>query len=620
MNKFGGAMRKYPIQSTLKFLHELHNSYIEMEDGALLEKCEYSKIKAAIAIPDAKWNNRILFSSWEIIEKYREHFEENDYDITDVEKPDYDESLLKKNCLYTDVLTLENKNLYIKNVSECMKESFNIIENCNCSTDFKFDLTLENIYKIVPFILENKLTIEREALFKINYFLNDLEEVQMSKGLPFLFKKDPKPFQEIGILFALINKKVIIGDEMGLGKSLQAIITVDITKAYPCLIVCPSSLKYNWRGEIDEATDQESHFLNGKNPVNKNFYIINYESLHKHLDFIKTLGLKSIIFDESHYLKNEEAKRTQNSLEVVKNIEYRLELTGTPVLKVPLDLVSQLKLINKLEFFGGKDKFLESYCSPAKTTFGTDYNGASNLESLSRALREICFIRRTKKDVLKELPEKTRTKILVDIPNIAEYKRTLNDFLSLDKKNKLRKIEDFRQSVAEYKISLIKEIIDDFLDNNQKIVVFAYHRSIQNRLIELYPDACKIVSEEPSAQDINKKIFQEDENKRIIICSFRVANMGFDLTAASNVIFAEMDWCPALNNQAEDRCHRIGQESSVNAWYIIAKDTIEEHIWNVSERKREIIEKIYSKSKENKDEDNICKLYDSIIEEVIDLL
>lgn len=621
-------MRKYPIQSTIKFLHELHNSYIEMEDGALLEKCDYSKIKAAISIPDAKWNNRILFSSWEIIEKYKKDIIDNDYDLSDIDKPDYDESLLKKNCTSNDILILEDEKLYIKNASYCIIDTLNMIDNCNIDNNFMLDLSVENIYAILPLILENKLTISNEANYLINYYLNDLEEVEMAKGLPFVFKKEPKPFQEIGILFALINKKVIIGDEMGLGKSLQAITTVDIAKAYPCLIVCPSSLKYNWSGEIQEATDLDSHFLNGKNPENKNFYIINYESLHKHLKFIKKIGFKSIVFDESHYLKNEESKRTQNSLEIVKNIEYRIELTGTTVLKAPIDLVSQLRLINKLECFGGKDKFLENYCSPSKTNFGTDYNGASNLEILSRSLREICFIRRLKKDVLKELPEKTRTKILIDIPKITEYKKTLNDFLALDKKSKLKKIDEFRQTVAEYKLKYIKEIIDDFLGNNQKIVVFAYHRSIQNKLIELYPDACKIISEDANIQDLNKKLFQEDENKKIIICSFKIANMGLDLTAASNVVFAEMDWCPSLNNQAEDRCHRIGQESSVNAWYIIAKNTIEEHIWNVSERKRDIIEKIYSKEGDNNQEVNDFNkieyeksvIYNSIIEEVIDLL
>lgn len=609
-------MKKYPIQSAIKFLHELHNSYIEMEDAAILDKCDYSKIKAATSIPDAKWNSLMLFSSWEIIEKYKNLFEDNDYDICNIDKPDIDENQFRKNC--TDTLTLENDTIYIKDISQCMKEKMSLINDCNLSNNYKFDLTLENLYKIVDLVISNELIIEKEVLFKINYFLNSLTEENMQKGLNYKFKKEPKIFQEIGILFAIINKKIIIGDEMGLGKSIQAITTISITNAYPCLIVCPSSLKYNWRDEIESATESSCHFLNGKNPTDKDYYIINYESLHKHLNFIKKNNFKSIIFDESHYLKNEDAKRTKNSLEAVKNIEYRIELTGTPVLKIPLDLVSQLKLINKLDLFGGKEKFLEQYCKPEKTSFGTDYTGASNLNELSRSLREICFIRRTKKEVLKELPEKTRTKILVDIPNIVEYKKTLKDFLNLDKKSKLKKIEEFRQSVAEYKIPMIKEIIDDFLNNNQKIVVFAYHRSIQNKLIEMYPEACKIISEESFIQDENKNLFQEDEDKKIIICSFRIANMGFDLTAASNVIFAEMDWCPSLNNQAEDRCHRIGQYSAVNAWYIIAKDTIEEHIWNVSEKKRVLIEKIYSKEAVN--HSGFENMYESIIEEVIEML
>lgn len=606
-------MKKYPIQSAIKFLHELHNSYIEMEDGSILDKCDYSKIKAATSIPDSKWTSIMLFSSWEILGKYNEYLKDNDYCIDKIEKPDLDESQFRK--VYDNILTLEEDVIYIKNISKCMKERLSIINDCNYKNNYRFKLNLKNLYNILDSVISNELTISKEVLFKINSFLNSLTLNEMKKGLNYNLKKTPKTFQEIGILFSLLNKKIIIGDEMGLGKSIQAIATVNIAKAYPCLIVCPASLKYNWRDEINESSYSNSHFLNGKNPTDKDFYIINYESIHKHLKFIKENGFKSIIFDESHYLKNEDAKRTKNSLEIVKNIEYRIQLTGTPVLKIPLDLVSQLKLINKLDFFGGKEHFLENYCKPEKTSFGTDYTGASNLENLSNKLREICFIRRTKKEVLKELPEKTRTKILVDIPNITEYKRTLKDFLSLDRNNKLNKIDEFRQAVAEYKLPLVKEIIDGFIANNQKIVVFAYHRSIQNKLIEMYPNACKIISEESALQDENKKCFQEDDSKQIIICSFKIANIGLDLTAASNVIFTEMDWCPALNNQAEDRCHRIGQMSAVNAWYIIAKDTIEEHIWNVSERKRKVIEQIYLRKTPEKEES--FNIYESIIEEVI---
>jgi len=605
-------MKKYPIQNALKFLNELHNSYIEMEDEHILEKCDCSKIKAAISIPDAKWNSKILYSGWEIIVKYQDILIENDYKVECIEKPDVDDSVSKKQC--SDLMIFNNNRLIINNISDCVRNQFTI----PCSQDsLSLELNLVNLYKLVPSVLEGVISFDKECQRKINLYLNDIKESQMFCGLPYKFKQTLKPFQEIGALFILFNKKVLLGDEMGLGKSIQSIASVDIAKAYPCLIVCPSSLKYNWQDEIGKATDASVHFLGSVNPTDKNYYIINYESLHKQMGFLKELGLKSIIFDESHYLKNEEAKRTKSCLNVVKNIEYRIELSGTAVLKTPIDLVSQLMVLNRIEFFGGKDKFLEQYCKPSKTTFGTDYSGASNLDELAVYLRENCFIRRTKKEVLSELPEKIRTKMVIDIPNIVEYKKTLKDFLSLDKKNKIKKIEEFRQVVAEYKLSMLKEILDDFLANNQKVVVFAYHKNIQNKLIEMYPDACRIISEESSLQDFNKKQFQEDDSKRIIICSFKVANMGIDLTSASNVVMAEMDWCPAINNQAEDRCHRIGQHSSVNAWYVIAKDTIEEHIWNICENKREIIERIYSREHTT---DDISKLYDSIIEEVIDLL
>lgn len=606
-------MKKYPIQNASKFLYELNNSFVEMDDEGFLDRKDLSKIKASMNIPDCKWNSKMLYSSWELLDKYKSFLEDYEYTFTDIEKPDIDESLTGKSC--SDNFNLVNGKLVIDQVSDCLKTELGLK-----TESFQIDINLSSLYAIVPFIIKNKISFSKDALKKINHYLNNISEQDMYCGLPYKFKQTLKPFQEIGTLFMMINKRVILGDEMGLGKSLQSITAIHLTEAYPCLIVCPSSLKYNWQSEIEKASDLESCFLNGKNLPKKHFYIINYESLHKNLDLIKSLNIKSVIFDESHYLKNEDAKRTKNSLNIINNIEYRFELTGTVIMKTPMDLISQLMIINRLEYFGSKDKFLDKFCNPIKTTFGTDYSGASNLDVLSRELRETCFIRREKKEVLKELPEKTRTKMVVDIPNIKEYNKTLKDFLKLDKQNKIKKIEEFRQMVAEFKMGMIKEIIDDFIANNEKIVVFAYHKNIQNKLLELYPDACRIISEDSALQDMNKKQFQEDDNKRIIICSFKAAYMGFDLTAASNVILAEMDWCPSVNSQAEDRCHRIGQHSSVNAWYIVAKDTIEEHIWNVCEKKRSIIDQVYSKVESQVCENNMDALYDSIIEEVIELL
>lgn len=608
-------MKKYPIQNASKFLYELNNSFVETDEEGFLERSDVAKIRATLSIPDCKWNSKMLYSSWELLGKYKEYLEDHEYKFTEIQKPDIDESLIKKQC--TNVLTLTDGNLVIEGATDCILDELSFLFSNNKKQVLSFKFNLENLFKIAPLVIKNRLFFTAETLRYINSYLNNLDESEMKCGLPFSFKQSLKPFQEIGVLFLLFNKRVILGDEMGLGKSVQSISAVHLANAYPCLIVCPSSLIYNWQDEIDKATTSSSTILKGKNYQEKDFYIINYESLHHHIDFIKKSGIKSVIFDESHYLKNEKAKRTINSLNICNNIEYRFELTGTVIMKTPYDLVSQLMIINRLESFGNKEKFLELYCKPTKTTFGTDYSGASNLEDLSKNLRETCFIRREKNEVLKELPEKIRTKMVVDIPNLKEYKKTLGDFLTLDKKSRLQKIEEFRQRVAEYKISMIKEIIDDFIENNEKIVVFAYHKSIQNKLLELYPDACRIVSEESSLQDQNCKMFQEDETKRIIICSFKAAYMGFNLTSASNVIMAEMDWCAAINSQAEDRCHRIGQHSSVNAWYIIAKDTIEEHIWNVCEKKREITEKVYSKESCSI---ALAGLYDSTMEEVIELL
>ena len=165
------------------------------------------------------------------------------------------------------------------------------------------------------------------------------------------------------------------------------------------------------------------------------------------------------------------------------------------------------------------------------------------------------------------------------------------------------------------KIPHIKEWIDEFLSDNEKLVVFAYHRSIQKKLVELYPGSSQVFSEDDIEENV--KNFKNNPDCRLIICSLKIGSVGLNLTDASNVLFCEMDWCPSINDQAEDRCHRMGQNGTVNAWYFIGRNSIDEHIWNVCERKRDVVDKVYQNP------DNavaIENMYSNIINDVVDLV
>ena len=273
-----------------------------------------------------------------------------------------------------------------------------------------------------------------------------------------------RPFQSAGVRFALEHEKVFIADEMGTGKSLQALATVASASDWPVLIVCPASLKLNWAKEIIKWMPHEidrtvilgsspslggsaRRWRVGKRIVsawpddNTQIYIVNYDILHKWYDTLLGVEFRAVIFDECHYLKTGTTQRTKAAMllatgwhtghkaQVGPGIKRRIMMSGTPMLNRPQELVSQLAVLGRLREFGGAKGFLERYCDP-KPGWGmrTDYSGASNLEELNRRLG-LFMLRRTKKMVLSELPSKSRIEVLVEITNRSEYDRAARDVI-----------------------------------------------------------------------------------------------------------------------------------------------------------------------------------------------
>lgn len=600
----------------LKDLYELNKSLEEWDD-TFLDKNDIQIMRALMKIPNSNWNNKMKNNAFDILLKYNDFLKELKIDISSLKKPDYDTIKITESCSNVFEIDNEFKTIKVKNSCAFIKQHF---FNDSNSEETVLELSRENVYKIILLFVKDQIKMSKKDISNLNNFLieQDYDNQQPLNLLSDNFSL--KNFQEIGVAYLLLNKKTILGDDMGLGKSIQAIAAIDIAEAYPAVIVCPSSLKFNWKKEISKFVDKKVLVINGKHKINVNeqydYIILNYEAVKKHKEYLLSISPKSIVFDESHYLKNKEAKRTSSCIDIVNNIKYRFALTGTSILKAPYDLIYQLKAINGLDIFNNENDFLNKYCNPKQTMFGTDYTGSSNIEDLCLKLRENCFIRRDKKTVLKELPEKNRQQLIIDISESKTYKDYANYFRTLPKKEKLASLDKLRQTVANEKIEQLKEWIDDFLLTNEKIVIFAYHIDIQNKLLKMYPQACRLLSEDDNLiREHNKEKFLNDPEEKIIICSLKIASLGFNLTSASNMLFVEMDWCSAINDQAEDRCHRIGQKNSINIMYAVAKDTIEEHIWNVCERKRELINGIYKNIVSNSDELNI---YMSIYEEVLE--
>lgn len=478
------------------------------------------------------------------------------------------------------------------------------------------------------------------------------------------FGKEPFPFQKAGIRYALERKRVIIGDEMGLGKTIQGLGTVFAADAFPCLIVVPASLKYNWEEEVQLCMPELTK--NGKivYVADKNtgqlllqmadVIITNYEQLiagknafedeTKKEVRLSPLGeklaqycqFKSVILDEAHYIKNAKAARTmaiQKVCDAIKSLEYRILLTGTPMLNSPSEFMSLLKFMHRLDEFGGFWNFMTHYCGMEKTKYGMQAKGAgkNRNQELNEKLRASCYVRRKKKDVMKELPDKLRASYAVDITNRPEYERAKKELLEwvkervfrdkefmasishlpsseqawkikerqMDKAEKAEKAERIvkftalKRVAAEGKIKAAKEWIANFLESGEKLVVFATSKHILEELEKWYPKETKILSTQSAEErQWNKNRFQNDPTVKLMIGAMGTsaanspAGVGHTLTTASNVLFLELGWNPALHDQCEDRCHRTTQKSNVTCHYLLAKKTIESHLARVIEEKR----------------------------------
>jgi len=415
-----------------------------------------------------------------------------------------------------------------------------------------------------------------------------------------------KPFQRAGVAYLLAQRRAFLADEQGLGKTIEALATLEADDAYPAIVVCPASLKLNWIREIERwlpgRLTQTLTGMGSGGPIPAaDITVVNYDILAARGEALAAMEPKAVVLDESHYCKNAAAKRTQAVARLAASVPQEglvLALTGTPVMNRPPELISQLRIIGRLPDFG------------SGAQFGRRFKGIDAHMRLHWHLRSRCFVRRLKADVLPQLPAKTRTVVPVELDNEAEYRLAETDVIAwlrsrpldlkeLDAKiaaalraERLVRLNALKLLAARGKLHAALAWIHDFCSSGERLVVFARHREVQRAVIERFPHALHILGEDShAARDASVNAFQaaDDSENQLIVCSLEVAGQGLTLTQASNVAFLELDWTPAKHDQAEDRCHRIGQQDAVNAWYLLAAGTIDETMANLLERKRAII-------------------------------
>ncbi|XP_056205514.1 DNA annealing helicase and endonuclease ZRANB3 isoform X6 [Falco biarmicus] len=441
--------------------------------------------------------------------------------------------------------------------------------------------------------------------------------------LPERLRKKLLPFQEKGIIFALERSgRCMIADEMGLGKTIQAIaVSYYYKNEWPLLIVVPSSLRYPWVDEMEkwipELSPDDISIIQNKTDIGRistsKVTILGYGLLTSDaqtlVDTLYRQNFKVVVIDESHYMKSRNATRSKILLPIVQKALRAILLTGTPALGRPEELFMQIEAL-----FPGRlgtwSQYAKKYCDARVRFFGKrahwDCRGASNLEELHQLLSEI-MIRRLKNDVLTQLPPKVRQRIPFDLPQaaaknlntiFAEWEKLMRNLNSDATETQFSQvmclITRMYKETAIAKAGAVKDYIKMMLENDKlKFLVFAHHLSMlqacTEAVIENKVRYIRIDGSVPSSERIHLvNQFQKDPDTRVAILSIQAAGQGLTFTAATHVVFAELYWDPGHIKQAEDRAHRIGQCSSVNIHFLIAKGTMDTLMWAMLNRKSRV--------------------------------
>ena len=452
----------------------------------------------------------------------------------------------------------------------------------------------------------------------------------MQNELKHHLRVEPYPYQREGIIYGLDKKRLIIGDEPGLGKTLQSIGIVDTADAYPCLVICPSSLKLTWQRECEKFTDKSALVLD--NAVRTTWpyllsmgmhqvAVVNYESLRKYFVWDIKSGksfrlkdvvfcqqirmFKSVIIDESHRVKDPSAQQTIFTKGITTGKEWIILLSGTPVVNRPEDLVSQLSIMDRLQEFGGRTKFVADYCTDPKDKKAEP---AVPLSVLSNQLYANCMIRREKAKVLPQLPDKTRVDLYVDISNapeynlaaadLAKYLRQYKECTDWEIRRKMRmealvRFMTLRQLATLGKVAQAVDFIRTFLSSGKKLIVFCSLHEVVDALVKAFPGSVTVTGRDSAvSKQASVDAFQNNPDTMLIICSIKAAGVGLTLTASSNVAFVELAWTYADCCQCEDRAHRIGQKDNVTCYYLLGRGTIDHTIYSLIHQKKSIAAEI----------------------------
>ena len=597
-------------------------------------------LKNAIGFPDFKWTGTFwsLAPKADAVNKAVALFQQHDYITTEIEAINLPEPTVKKQVQNVSA-TVENETIVLQwpwlRDDSLRSQVMSIVKGV---MGRKWDAKrkawlvpvaqgpflkgrLESVYKPLADAINSlpelteviSKTAERISISSAAELNDESAVADMRARLAEVFPEGRElyPFQYVGVRFTeLAGGRALIGDDMGVGKTIQALAYAALhPEHHPVLVVCPANVKFNWLKEARAwlPTYESAVVRKGSDPIpDADIVVINYDLMHKQQARLEERGFNIVICDESHYLKNNKAKRTQATLAVAGASKSVLCLSGTAITNRPNEFFTTLNLLRPVEFPSFM-AYAKQYCDAYHNGWGWDFSGASNIKELHERTRSVA-IRRLKKEVMAELPDKIRQ--LVDVvPNSADmrqYRKTqqswLNEYQALKASGMLpagfvlNMLTELRHEAGRLKAKDAATWAINYYDSTEKpIIVFTHHRDVQDAVVQEYSKQGGKnygiihggVSAEQRQRLVNK--FQ-DGQLSALFCSTVAAKEGLTLTAADTVLFVEREWVPGWEEQAEDRVNRIGQDAeTVHALYLTVKGTIDEKFNAVVEEKRKVV-------------------------------
>ena len=420
--------------------------------------------------------------------------------------------------------------------------------------------------------------------------------------------RPPLEHQKEAIQKLVENKKFILADDMGLGKTTSTIIAALEANSKKVLIICPATLKINWKREIENYSDKSIYIAEGKNfSTDADFVIINYDIIKNFHDpkkkddsEILKANFDLVIVDEAHYIKNGQAQRTKLINDLVKTVDRLWLLTGTPMTSRPMDYFNLLSLVDS-PVSRNWMAYAIRYCQGYQFNVGGrkiwNITGASNLEEL-RERTAGTILRRLKENVL-DLPDKIITPVYLRLKS-KNYEEVMGEYYDWYDKNpdesksltvQFSKLTKVRQIIADEKISQTIEIAENIIEQDKKVIIFCNFTDSLNKIIEHFGKSAVKLDGSMSKPERQRSVdeFQDNPKVKVFVGNIKAAGVGITLTAAEAVIMNDLSFLPSDHAQAEDRAYRYGQKNNVLVYYPIFENTIEGVIYDILNNKKQVI-------------------------------